>query len=279
VEQLTYNELRNLVVYGGWHTEPIKRLGFPGASHLDGPAGFQCSNKFNAAVAFPSETILACTWNPDLAKELGVTAGKLAKIFKLQVWYAPAMNTHRSPIGGRCFEYYSEDPFLAGKMAAAEVQGAQSEKLLVTIKHYAINEEDKHRMHGHYWVSEQAAREIYLKPFEMAIKEGGAHGLMSAENCVGVKWAAEHEGLMTGILRDEWGFEGMAITDAAVLPVQRTDTGALAGSDLWLSAVSQKLFCHQLDKQYAKDPAGVTLSLQRAAKNILFAHAQTTLMK
>lgn len=279
VEQLSYKELRDIVVHGGWQTLDVPRLGVPEGSHLDGPAGFGCKNDRDINISFPSETILACTWNPDLAQAMGEALGEEAKIFKIHFWYGPAMNTHRSPIGGRCFEYYSEDPLLAGKFAAATVKGAQSKKLIPMCKHYVINEEDLHRMNGHMWCGEQAAREIYLRPFEIAIKEGGSMGLMSAINCVGEKWVAEDEAFMTGILRDEWGFEGCAITDSTVLKFQRADTGVPAGSDLWLTMMRYSLHNRQLNRQYRRDPNGIVRALQRAVKNVFWAHAHTDLMK
>ena len=279
VEQLTYEELRDIIVYGGWQTLDVPRLGVPEGRHLDGPAGFMAKNDRNIATAYPSETLLACSWNTELARTMGESVGDEARVYGIHFWYGPAMNIHRTPIGGRCFEYYSEDPTLAGKMAAATVKGAQSKNLIPMCKHFAINEEDKHRMTLHTWCDEQAAREIYLKPFEMAVKDGKTMGIMSAINDVGEKWIAEDPAFMIEILREEWGFEGCAITDSDLTKTQRPDTGIPGGSDLWLTMIVYRKYLKMLDKQYKRDPNGLVRSMQRAVKNVLWAHAHTDLME
>ncbi|MPM05322.1 hypothetical protein SDC9_51610 [bioreactor metagenome] len=273
VEQFTLDELADLVIWGCYQTLDIPRLGIPETICADGPMGVHDGDLFGTT--FPSEFLLACSWNTDLAARLGVALANEARIFGISMLYGPAMNCHRSPIGGRCFEYYCEDPLLSGKMAAAEVRAAQENGLVTMIKHFAINEEDKHRGNGHVWVSEQAAREIYLRPFEMAVKQGGAHGVLSAINCIGETWCGESRELLTDILRTEWGFQGCCITDSASVHHMRPDTGVPAGSDLWLVLGLDRYDERNLKKQLKKDPAGMARALQRACRNICWTVLQS----
>ena len=269
LDQFTAEEMIHLAAYGGYQTTPLERLGIPGTIASDGPAGIHDSVTARSGISYPSGTTVASTWNPALAQEYGEAIGEEATFMNVQEWYGPSMNLHRSPFGGRCFEYYSEDPLLSGKMAAAVVRGAQSKGLACHIKHFALNEEDRQRLNVHTWCSEQAIREIYCKPFEYAVKDGGAVGVMSGLNCVGGDWCGESEALLSGLLREEWGFHGCVVTDYAASAYQRSDTGVAAGNDLWLAPMdNEKKYAQPLRKAFASDPAGFGKALRRTAKSI-----------
>ena len=268
LDQFTPEEMIHLIAFGGFQTTPLERLGLPGTIASDGPSGLHDSVTQRSGVSYPSATTLASTWNPELAEAYGKAIGLEATFMHVQEWYGPSMNLHRSPFGGRCFEYYSEDPLLSGKIAAAAVRGAQNEGLMCHIKHFALNEEDRQRMNVHTWCSEQAIREIYCKPFEYAVKEGGAAGVMSALNCIGADWCGESSALLTGILREEWGFHGCVVTDYAAMKYQRSDTGVLAGNDLWLAPMSNEGYVKALQQAYAADPAGFGRAMRASVKGI-----------
>ncbi|MCD7735262.1 MAG: hypothetical protein LUH48_09110 [Clostridiales bacterium] len=185
-----------------------------------------------------AQSVLACTWNTDLAYEMGVTFAQEAIAMEVAALYAPAMNIHRSPFSGRNYEYYSEDGVHSGKMAAAEVQGIQSLGVTTYCKHFAVNDQESNRDSGGLltWVNEQAMREIYLKAFEIAVKEGGTRGIMSSFNRLGAVCAAESSALLNTVLRDEWGFEGTVITDCILqLSYVNIDRAIASGNDLILS--------------------------------------------
>lgn len=270
LDQFTIEEMMELIVYGGYQTRGNPRLGIPETIASDGPAGIHDSVTARSGISYPSGTTIASTWNPELARAYGEAVGMEAGFMHVQEWYGPSMNTHRSPFGGRCFEYYSEDPLLSGKMAAAAVRGVQSKGLACHIKHFALNEEDKHRMNVHTWCSEQAIREIYCKPFEYAVKEGGAVGVMSGLNCVGGDWCGESRPLLTGLLREEWGFHGCIVTDYAAGKYQRTSTGVPAGNDLWLCPMGNGKYRRMLQKAWQADPEGLLPAMRHSVKSICY---------
>lgn len=270
LSQLTVEEMAYLISHGGYETRAIERLGIPATIASDGPAGIHDSVTARAGISYPSGTTVASTWNPELAKKYGESIGNEAGYMHVQEWYGPSMNLHRSPFGGRCFEYYSEDPLLSGKMAAAVVSGAQSKGLVCHIKHFALNEEDKHRLSVHTWCSEQAIREIYAKPFEYAVKEGGAMGVMSALNCVGEDWSGECEALQTGLLREEWNFHGCVVTDFASAKYMKAITGVLAGNDLWLAPVGNAKYEKPLLEAAHQCPSKMLPRIRYAVKGILW---------
>ena len=275
VEQFTVDEMIHLITYGGFQTTENKRLGIPETIQSDGPGGIHDSIAGQFGISYPSGTLLASTWNPELSEAFGDCVGAEASFMHVQGWYAPSVNLHRSPYGGRCFEYYSEDPYLSGKIAAGAVRGAVGRGLSVYVKHFALNEEDAHRMNVHTWCSEQAIREIYCKPFEIAVKEGGANGIMSALNCIGAHWCGESEALLNGLLRGEWDFKGTVITDFAGNAYQRSDTGVAAGNDLWLAPMNNAIHVKALKQAYEKDPAGMGRAMQQAVKHICYTVLQT----
>lgn len=192
----------------------LERLGVPGVPTADGPAGLRLFEKTGVhTTAFPCATLLACSWNTALVEEIGRAGGREVKENNLAVWLTPAMNIHRNPLCGRNFEYFSEDPLVAGKMAAAKVRGIQSNNIACSVKHFACNGKEVNRVKSDSRVSERALREIYLKGFEICVKEADPWTIMTSYNIINGIQASENWGLINGILRGEWGFGGMVTTD------------------------------------------------------------------
>jgi beta-glucosidase len=270
LNQLTPDEMINLVRVGGYATTAIPNIGLPGTIDKDGPAGISgtLTGGNQSCLSYPVEVVLAATWNVELAKEVGECIGEDSINSGITGWYAPAANTHRIPNGGRNFEYYSEDPFLSGKICANETAGVVGKGTIVFMKHYALNDQEMSRAGGSMFANEQAIREIFLRPFEFAVREGGANGAMSGHNRLGPRWAGGHRGLMTGTLREEWGFVGIVITDQASLAsfaYQDRLQGIEAGNNLWLNS----------DENLWKIPAGertptVMNNIRKSAHTILY---------
>ena len=192
----------------------MPEYGIPSVMTADGPAGVRIAPEVGiCTTAFPCSTLLACTWNPDVLEAVGRAGGEELKENNLALWLTPAICIHRSPLCGRNFEYYSEDPFVTGKLAGAMVRGIQSNNVGATLKHFALNNKETNRKNSDSRVSERAAREIYLKAFEMIVKNENPWAIMSSYNMINGYRASESEDLLTGILRDEWGYEGMVTTD------------------------------------------------------------------
>ncbi len=235
VAQFTLDELMDFVggqaptgvantgCFGG-----LKRLNVPPVPTADGPAGLRLEPKTGIpTTAWPCATLLACAWNPELVFEVGVGAGAELRENNLGIWLAPALNIHRDPLCGRNFEYYSEDPIVSGKNAAAMTRGVQSQKAAVSMKHFACNNKEANRFACDSRISERALREIYLKGFEICVKEGKPITVMSSYNLINGQHTSESYELLTGILRDEWGFDGMVTTDWGVKndPVKEVKAG------------------------------------------------------
>lgn len=192
----------------------LPEFGIPNAMTADGPAGLRIEPKCGVCTtAFPCATLIACTFNPDVAYAVGAAGGAEVKENNIAVWLTPAINIHRSPLCGRNFEYYSEDPYLTGKMAAAMVRGIQSQNVGATVKHFACNNKETNRMDSESRVSERALREIYLKAFEIIVKEADPWSIMTSYNIINGHRASENHDLLTGILKGEWGYKGMVTTD------------------------------------------------------------------
>lgn len=283
VEQLTDKELVRLAGHGGYWSVAIDRLGVPKTTMYDGPSSIRNFLGSWASVAYPIPANLSASWNDKLAEEVGKAMGKEAQSFGVNAAYAPSLNMHRSPLGGRNFEYYSEDPLIVGKIGAAFTRGLQSTNTVAILKHYAANDQETNRANfGVYtWTTEQALREIYLRPFEIAVKEGGAHGVMSAFNRIGTTWAGGDKALLNTVLRDEWGFRGFVITDAGIAG-QGDHFDALqaveSGNDMMLAFVidaGENTFEKQLKDYLKDDRAGTLIALQNAAHNILYYVLQT----
>ena len=280
LDQLTVDEMISLVADCGYETTGLKRLGIPGTSDNDGPSCIKGSGGLlytDCGLAFPVATALACTWNDELAEEFGDIIGEEGVQLGTHVWYAPGCNLHRSPQGGRNNEYYSEDPLLSGKMSAAVTRGVQSHGIIVTVKHFAANDQETNRQsNGLYtWLNEQSLRELYLEPFEISVKEGGAKGIMSAYNRIGDQWCGGSSALLTDLLRNEWGFDGFVITDASIdltgegyldpaLAVYARNSGIL--TMLYVISAPQTLISMKL--AYAKDPIGFGNALRLCVYDI-----------
>jgi beta-glucosidase len=192
----------------------LPEYGVPNAQTADGPAGVRISDQTGiTTTAFPCSTLIACTWNKEIAEKIGFAGGEELKENNLCVWLTPAINIHRNPMCGRNFEYYSEDPYLTGRMAAALVRGIQKNKVGASIKHFACNNKETNRKHSDSRVSERALREIYLKAFEIIVAESDPYTIMSSYNAINGERASESRDLLTGILKDEWGFKGFVTSD------------------------------------------------------------------
>lgn len=192
----------------------LPEYGVPSIMTADGPAGLRIQPECGVCTtAFPCATQLCCTWNPELIEQVGAAGGTEVKENNIGVWLTPAVNIHRSPLCGRNFEYYSEDPFLAGKLAAAMVRGIQSNHVAATVKHFALNNKETNRKNSDSRASERAIREIYLKPFEIIVKEAKPWSIMSSYNIINGHRASENRELLEDVLRGEWGFDGMVTTD------------------------------------------------------------------
>lgn len=216
LDQMTVEEMETMVENGGFQMVGADSINNPTSTACDGPAGI--SSNFNSSIsgtAFPPATLIAATWNQELAYERGQQVGKECNELGVTGWYGPAMNIHRSAFGGRDFEYYSEDATISYYTGAGEVKGATEQGVICYIKHFAMNDQETNRTAGICtYATEQAIREIYLKGFEGAVKEGGSLGIMSSFNSIGTQWAGANEALLTEVLRNEWGFHGAVITDA-----------------------------------------------------------------
>lgn len=270
IDQLSYKQMTKLIRLGGYSTQQIDRIGLPSTQDKDGTSGISGTLVSGAsAMAWPAEVVMASTWNDEMIENLGVRFGEDSISCGVAGAYAPGADIHRSPFSGRNFEYYSEDPYLSGMMAASEIKGLRSKGVIVYAKHFALNDQETNRYGCSNFANEQAVREIYLKGFEYAVKYGKTNGLMAAMNRIGSRWVGAHKGLMNNILRNEWGFEGMVITDQASVPAmfyQDIVSGLWAGTDLWLNTNSSywSLDAYREDKT-------MQYYIHRAAKNIVYA--------
>lgn len=279
LDQLTLDDMIMLVSNAAYKTEAIERLGIPKSLLMDGPAGFSYFFKQVEAAAYPTEVVIASTWNTDLAYKMGESVGKEARAYGIQGWYAPGLNLHRTAQGGRNFEYFSEDPYLTGKMSAAMTKGAQEEGIIVFMKHYALNDQETNARSGVVvWANEQAIRELYLKPFEMTVKEADVLGVMSSFSMVGGKWAGANEPLLEDILRQEWGFEGFVTSDA-VFGFMKAPDAITAGNEVMLDILTPKSQEKLLKKAYEEDPVTIGQSLRRSVHRVLSTLLETYLFE
>lgn len=278
-------EMIAIINNGAYHTLAMESVGLPATIHGDGPSGFTCfmsKEQVNGTCQYVSEPVMASTWNINLMNELGEAIGEEGTIGDKATGqpyssiYAPGVNIHRSPFGGRCSEYFSEDPFISGMMGAAEVQGIQSRGVLPTVKHFVANEQETHRSIGGdlSWLSEQALREIYLKPFEYTVKLGETRGIMTSFNRIGTRWTGGDYRLLTEILRNEWGFNGLVICDFNTIPQYMIPRMMFyAGGSLDLATQQSAMWtdCDTSD-------AGDAIVLMRAVKDVMYALVNSNAM-
>lgn len=267
LDQLTVSEMDTMIALGGYQTSAAKSVGKIQTIDCDGPASINNNFTGTGSIGFPSAVIIANTWNVDIADAFGQSIGKMADEMGVSGWYAPAMNIHRSAFAGRNFEYYSEDPFLSGKIATAAVAGAEKEGVYAYLKHFALNDQETNRTNQLCtWFNEQSAREIYLKPFEMCVKEGGAKAVMSAFNFYGTEPAGASSEVLNNILRDEWGFRGFVLTDYyGVYGYQDADRMIRNGNDCMLVAYDTETN-HLIDQKSATS----VQAMRQACKNIMY---------
>lgn len=270
LDQLTFDDMDDLIANGGYGTPAVKSVGKIQLTDADGPASLNNNFTGVGSIGFPASTAFACTWNRDLAKQFGEMIGDMAHDMHVAGWYAPAMNIHRSAFSGRTFEYFSEDSLLSGAMASSEISGAKSKGVYSFMKHFALNDQETKRTEMLCtWTNEQAMREIYLKPFEMSVKEGGAQAVMSSFNYIGNTYAGADSALLQTVLRGEWGFKGFVLTDYfGGYGYQNADQEVRAGNDSMLATT--KITNHITDKS-----ATSVKAMRQAAHNILYTAANS----
>lgn len=270
LDQLTFDDMDNLIANGGYGTQAVKSVGKIQLTDADGPASLNNNFTGVGSIGFPASTAFACTWNKDLAKQFGKMIGDMAHDMHVAGWYAPAMNIHRNAFSGRTFEYFSEDSLLSGVMASSEISGAKSKGVYSFMKHFALNDQETKRTEMLCtWTNEQAMREIYLKPFEMSVKEGGAQAVMSSFNYIGNTYAGADSALLQTVLRGEWGFKGFVLTDYfGGYGYQNADQEVRAGNDSMLATT--KITNHITDKS-----ATSVKAMRQAAHNILYTAANS----
>lgn len=277
LDQCNVQDLINMYNIAAFKTQALENIGKPLTNDTDGPAGFvnfmDEAGTYWGTCNYCCETVMGATWNEELIEELGEMVGSEGIIgaagrgngMPYSGWYAPGANIHRSAFGGRNFEYFSEDGILSGKMAAAEIKGCQSKGVYCYMKHFALNEQETHRSltGSSSWVTEQAMREIYLRPFEIAVKDGGTRAMMSSFNRIGARWTGGDYRLITEILRNEWGFRGTVICDFNTTSYMDSRQMAYAGGDLNLVAYNPQQWC---------DPSSTAdlIVLRQCAKNVLY---------
>ena len=293
ISQLSVEQMATLVDNAAWHIENIDEFGIPRSATPDGSTAIASTvysgavmGTDGAGITYPCPSVVAASWNDEIAYMQGTSVGNEAHSFGYNGWYAPSMNIHRTAFNGRNFEYYSEDAVLSGKTAAGVVRGATDQGVICFVKHFAMNERNMNcRYHMFVWSNEQAIREIYLKPFEIAIKEGGAMGVMSSFNFIGYDWAGGNSALLQSVLRDEWGFRGAVITDAAIYTHMEIVQMIQNGGDLcldvfaaWADGVGKNVDILNAveNPEYT---VNVTMSLQRACKNILYAVSRSWIVE
>ncbi|MBR5232908.1 MAG: glycoside hydrolase family 3 protein [Clostridia bacterium] len=285
LDQLTLDEMTHLVTHSGYMTYGVERLGIPKTWDNDGPSCVKGSHGItysDCGTAYPCETAIACTWNTDLAYKMGDSVGQEARSIGTDIWYAPGVNIHRNPMGGRNFEYFSEDPVISGVMATEIINGAWNQGLITTIKHFALNDQETHRTGVFTWADEQTLREIYFKAFEIPVKNSECHGVMSSYNRVGTDWAGACSELLNDLLRTEWGYEGYVISDYSNNFIGRgymdPALGVYNGNDTILTGVwflNMISHVNLVKSTYNTDPVGFGTALREACRNMIVMKMKT----
>lgn len=283
IDQVSVADMIRVYNYSSYHIEAIEKIGLARINCADGPVGWACfmdKTRFYDTCSFCSQTLVATSWNKDIANRFGKAVGDEGIIGNekgdkspYSGWYAPGVNIHRSPFGGRNFEYYSEDGMLSGIMAAEQIKGCNSKGVFTFVKHFAVNEQETHRSISgdSSYLTEQSMREIYLRPFELAVKEGKSRAIMTSFNRIGTRWTGGDYRLVTEILRDEWGFKGSVLCDFNTIPAYMNSRQmAYAGGDLNL-ATQPVAWCD------ASSAADVTI-LRKCFKNTLYSVVNSNAM-
>ena len=266
LDQLTVEEMEEMIAMAGYQTGAMDSVGKVGTLDFDGPAAINNNFTGVGSMGFPIEVVIASTWSKEMAKAWGESMGKMSQEMGAHGWYAPGMNTHRTPFGARNYEYFSEDGVLAGHMGASAVTGAMDYGVYSYIKHYALYEGNAKMVS--VWSNEQAIREIYLKPFEISVKEGGANAVMVSWSFLGNKWTGENSGLLNTVLRDEWGFRGMALTDF----FRNNGHGFMNADAALANGVDVMLSTFDGEENNVANPEHPTsvLQMRNACKNVMY---------
>ena len=266
LDQLTVDEMANMIAMAGYQTAAMDSVGKVATLDFDGPAAINNNFTGVGSIGFPIEVVVASTWNKELAQAWGECMGKISQEMGAEGWYAPGMNTHRTAFGARNYEYFSEDGVLAGNMGANAVEGARRYGVYSYIKHFALYEGNAKMVS--VWSNEQAIREIYLKPFEISVKQGGANAVMVSWSFLGDKWTGESSNLMNTVLRDEWGFRGMALTDF----FRNNGHGFMNADAALANGVDAMLSTFNGEENNVANPEHPTsvLQMRNACKNVMY---------
>lgn len=266
LDQLTVDEMANMIAMAGYQTAAMDSVGKVATLDFDGPAAINNNFTGVGSIGFPIEVVVASTWNKELAQAWGECMGKISQEMGAEGWYAPGMNTHRTAFGARNYEYFSEDGVLAGNMGAKAVEGARKYGVYSYIKHFALYEGNAKMVS--VWSNEQAIREIYLKPFEISVKQGGANAVMVSWSFLGDKWTGESSNLMNTVLRDEWGFRGMALTDF----FRNNGHGFMNADAALANGVDAMLSTFNGEENNVANPEHPTavLQMKNACKNVMY---------
>ena len=266
LDQLTVDEMANMIAMAGYQTAAMDSVGKVATLDFDGPAAINNNFTGVGSIGFPIEVVVASTWNKELAQAWGECMGKISQEMGAEGWYAPGMNTHRTAFGARNYEYFSEDGVLAGNMGANAVEGARNYGVYSYIKHFALYEGNAKMVS--VWSNEQAIREIYLKPFEISVKQGGANAVMVSWSFLGDKWTGESSNLMNTVLRDEWGFRGMALTDF----FRNNGHGFMNADAALANGVDVMLSTFNGEENNVANPEHPTsvLQMRNACKNVMY---------
>ena len=266
LDQMSIEDMQQIIGFGGYQTAAVSSIEKVRTNDCDGPASINNNFTGVGSVGFPAATLIGMTWNKDLAYSFGDSIGEMANEMDTSGWYGPAMNIHRTAFAGRNFEYYSEDGVLSGLMASNAIAGAQEHGVYAYMKHFALNDQEGNRTSmAATWSNEQAIREIYLKPFEISVKDADCHAVMSSFNYIGNRWAGGCSELLKNVLRGEWGFVGFVETDYfGVYGYMTADQGVRNGSDLMLCTTGNDFNTVTVLTNSSKQ------ALREASKNILY---------
>ncbi|MCB5483137.1 glycoside hydrolase family 3 C-terminal domain-containing protein [Blautia faecis] len=266
LDQLAVDEMANMIAMAGYQTAAMDSVGKVATLDFDGPAAINNNFTGVGSIGFPIEVVIASTWNKELAQTWGECMGKISQEMGAEGWYAPGMNTHRTAFGARNYEYFSEDGILSGNMGAKAVEGARKYGVYSYIKHFAMYEGNAKMVS--VWSNEQAIREIYLKPFEISVKQGGANAVMVSWSFLGDKWTGECSNLMNTVLRDEWGFRGMALTDF----FRNNGHGFMNADAALANGVDVMLSTFNGEENNVANPEHPTsvLQMRNACKNVMY---------